>query len=173
MYRPFAPVAEGRQSGELDGDHCLFLIGFRLNQPWALHRWLVVAWWTERVIREMHRDAEAIGFLGQQRTYTIGTGPMLIQHWRSFDDLEAYGREAARLHVPAWKRYNQAIRGSGAVGVWHETYIVKADGREAVYVNMPRVGLAAAGTLRPIGSATGTAAQRMGRPDEAGAPVEG
>jgi hypothetical protein len=173
MWRPFAPVVEGRQRADLEDDHCLFLIGFRLNKPWRIHEWLVIAWWTDRVVREMNRDAEEIGFLGQQRCYTIGTGPMLIQHWRSFEHLEAYGREVTRLHVPAWKRYNQAVRGTGSVGVWHETYLVGADEREAVYVNMPRVGLGQAGTLRRIGSSSGTAAQRMGRPDEAGAPVEG
>jgi hypothetical protein len=40
------------------------------------------------------------------------------------------------------------------VGVFHETYRVRAGDYEAIYVNMPRVGLGAAGELDPVGSAS-------------------
>ena len=45
--------------------------------------------------------------------------------------------------------------------MYHETYRVRAGEYEAVYVDMPAVGLAASGGLRPVGS-TSTAAGRPG-----------
>jgi hypothetical protein len=63
------------------------------------------------------------------------------------------------------------VRASGDVGIWHETYRVRAGEYEAIYGNMPRVGLAGAGELVPVGSTNDTAARRIGaRPDDR-APV--
>ena len=45
--------------------------------------------------------------------------------------------------------------------MWHETYIVKDGGYEAVYANMPRFGLARAGEHQAISAST-FAAQRRG-----------
>jgi len=56
---------------------------------------------------------------------------------------------------------------SGDVGIWHETYRVHAGEYEAIYGDMPRIGLGAVGELVPIGSTSSTAAQRIGaRPDD-------
>jgi hypothetical protein len=52
--------------------------------------------------------------------------------------------------------------GSGDVGIWHETYKVRAGEYECVYVNMPRLGLAAAGEHVPIGSTGQSATKRIG-----------
>jgi Domain of unknown function (DUF4188) len=96
-----------------------------------------------------------------------------VQYWRSFEQLERYARDPQAEHLPAWRAFNRRIRDSGDVGIWHETYRVRAGECEAVYGNMPRVGLAAVGDLVPIGSTTATAAQRIGaRPDDR-APVTG
>ena len=65
-------------------------------------------------------------------------------------------------HLPVWGRFNKAVRGSGDVGIWHETYKVRAGEYESVYVNMPRLGLAAAGAHVPIGSTGQSAAKRIG-----------
>ncbi len=84
-------------------------------------------------------------------------------------------RRATRTaeHLPVWREFNRRIRASGDVGIWHETYRVRAGEYEAIYGNMPRVGLAAVGDLVPIGSTSATAAQRIGaRPDDR-APVAG
>jgi hypothetical protein len=43
------------------------------------------------------------------------------------------------------RRWNREIRDGGAVGLWHETYHVRAGEHESVYVNLPVFGLAAAG----------------------------
>jgi hypothetical protein len=71
-------------------------------------------------------------------------GPILVQYWRSFDDLETFARNPSDPHVAAWKRFNQAVGADGSVGIWHETYMVNPDQYECVYGNMPRFGLGAA-----------------------------
>jgi hypothetical protein len=75
--------------------------------------------------------------------------------------------------MPAWRRFNQRVRSSGDVGIWHETYRVRAGEYEVVYANMPSIGLAAVGGQTPIGAGGTTAAQRLGlRPDDT-PPVAG
>jgi len=49
------------------------------------------------------------------------------------------------MHKRAWRSWNQRIRDTDAVGIWHETYQVHAGEHESVYVNVPVFGLAAAG----------------------------
>ena len=57
-------------------------------------------------------------------------------------------------HLPAWKAFNEAIGKSREdVGIWHETYQVRAGGYETVYSGMPRFGLGAAADLVPAGRA--------------------
>ena len=74
-------------------------------------------------------------------------------------------------HLPAWKRFNKAVRDSGDVGVWHETYRAQAGSFEAVYVNMPPIGLATVGRQIPIGSTATTAPLRIGDSAADEAPV--
>jgi hypothetical protein len=66
------------------------------------------------------------------------------------------------LHLPAWRWFNRAVKASGDVGIWHETYLVRAGGYEAIYGNMPRVGLAAAAGHGPIARRGQSAARRVG-----------
>ncbi len=69
---------------------------------------------------------------------------MLIQYWRSFDELERFAREPSDPHLRAWQRFNKAVGKDGIVGSWHETYTVDPDQFECVYGNMPLFGLGAA-----------------------------
>ena len=171
--RPPAPakgVARGRYSARVEGDFVVFLIGMRINRPWKVHRWLPIFASMPRMVRELERDPSS-GFLGAtQGLWT--TGPSLVQYWRSFENLERYARNPNAEHLPAWRRFNREVRASGDVGIWHETYRVRAGEYEAVYGNMPRVGLARVGEYVPAGS-TSTAARRIGaRPGDVSA-VEG
>ena len=68
-----------------------------------------------------------------------------MQYWRSFADLERFARDASLPHHAAWRDYNRRVGTDGDVGVWHETYQVRAGQYESVYANMPMFGLAAAG----------------------------
>jgi hypothetical protein len=157
-------IHKGRHAARIEGDFVVFLIGMRINKPWKPHRWLPVFVAMPRMVKDLERDP-ASGFLGA----TLGlwtTGPSLVQYWRSFEDLERFARDPQSRHLPAWKSFNKIVRGSGDVGIWHETYRVRAGEYEAIYGNMPRIGLALAGEHAPLGSTT-SAARRIGdRPDD-------
>jgi Domain of unknown function (DUF4188) len=159
------PVVPGRRVAHLDGDFVVFLIGMRINRPWRPHKWLPVLRAMRPMIRELQADPGS-GFLGATQGVLAG-GPALVQYWRSFEHLDRYARDRTARHLPAWQEFNQRVRDSGAVGIWHETYRVRAGEYEAIYGNMPRVGLAAAGEHRPVGSSNATAAARIAvRPDD-------
>ena len=163
-------IHPGRFSASIDGDFVVFLIGMRVNRPLKVRKWLPVFIAMPRMVRELERDPSS-GFLGA--TYAFGTaGPFLVQYWRSFEELEAFARDPGQRHLPTWKRFNQAIGGSGEVGIWHETYRVRAGEYETIYGNMPRIGLGAVGEHGPLGS-TSTAAQRTGVRSDDRAPVAG
>ena len=63
------------------------------------------------------------GFLGY---WILGLG-VLFQYWRSFDHLEAYAHTPERAHFPAWQKFNRLMKDARTdVGIWHETYLVRA-----------------------------------------------
>jgi len=86
----------------------------------------------------------------------------MVQYWRSFADLERFARDRELPHLEPWREFNRAVRASGDVGIWHETYRVRAGEYECIYGNMPRIGLGAAGEHRPVGSTGQSAAKRIG-----------
>jgi hypothetical protein len=157
---------DGRHSARIEGEFVVLLIGMRINKPWKVHRWLPVFTAMAKMTRELSRDPES-GFLGGR----LGVR-MSVQYWRSFEHLERFARDPGASHLAAWRAFNQEVGRSGDVGVWHETYRVGAGEYEAIYANMPRVGLARAAEHLPVGS-TSTAARRLGvrRADEP--PVAG
>ena len=149
----------GRYTADINGDFVLFLIGMRFNKPWNVRGW----WHTATAMRPMITELQAhpeLGLLHAQQAW-IG-GPAVVQYWRSFEHLDRYARNADNLHLPAWKKWNGASRASGAVGIWHETYQVGAGRYEAIYGNMPRIGLALAGDHLPLVRKGRSAARRIG-----------
>jgi fumigallin biosynthesis monooxygenase-like protein len=163
------PVHTGRHAARIQGDFVVFLIGMRVNKPWKLREWLFVFRAMPRMIKELEADPES-GFLGAtQGLWT--TGPALVQYWRSFEHLERYARDPEAEHFPVWREFNRRIRDSGDVGIWHETYRVGPGDSESIYSNMPRVGLAAIGEHRPIGSTSQTAPMRIGAVEADEPPV--
>jgi hypothetical protein len=152
-------VHRGRFSAEIEGDFVVFLIGMRVNRPWKPHKWLPVLVAMSRMLRRLGRDPDA-----RLLAWTLAwiNGPAVVQYWRSFEALDGYARAGDDLHLPSWKWFNRAVGASGDVGVWHETYKVRAGEYEGIYVNMPGVGLATAGAHAPVGSARQTAARRIG-----------
>ena len=87
-------------------------------------------------------------------------GPWVVQYWATSEQLHGYARDREAGHLPAWREFNRAARTSpGAVGIWHETYVV---GRaESIYVGMPPTGLAKATSLVPVGRNADRAAARL------------
>jgi hypothetical protein len=153
-----AKVVPGYTTAEVEGDFVVFLIGMRINKVWKLHKWIPVALAMGPMLRELIRRKE-LGLMSF--TSWIGPrGPILVQYWRSVEQLESFARDARLPHHPAWKRWNKAVGDSGDVGVWHETYVVREGTFEALYGNMPTFGLAAAGKPAKLTRRTRTAAGR-------------
>jgi len=161
------PTFRGRHTATIDGDLVVFLIGMRINKLWKVHRWWPVFRAMPPMLRELSRDPDS-GLLGVTKGM-LGGGPALVQYWRSFEDLERFARDPAAHHLPAWRAFNQRVRASGDVGIWHETYRVHAGEYEAIYANMPRIGLAGAADHEPLED-TSTAAQRIGARPGHGSP---
>ncbi len=152
-----APLYTQRMTAELEDEFVVFLIGMRVNQWWNVRAWLPPFLAMPRMIRELSANPE-LGFLGSQ-----GILPVMVQYWRSFDQLEAYARGREHVHLPAWAAFNRQVRTSnGAVGIWHETYRISPGAYENVYVNMPAYGLGRAGALTPVGAGREHAREQIG-----------
>ncbi|HTS87295.1 MAG TPA: DUF4188 domain-containing protein [Gemmatimonadales bacterium] len=149
-------VVPGRMMAAIDGDFVIFLIGMRINRPWKVHKWLPVAMAMPRMLAELAARPEC-GCLA-----VSGRSGISIQYWRSFDHLEAYARSVDHAHWPAWTAFNHKVRStSGDVGIWHETYLVRAGEYETLYGSMPRMGLALAGRHLPVAPHQDAARERL------------
>ena len=135
-------IHAGRYTAEMDEPFVVFLIGMRINKLWAIHKWWPVMAAMNPMMQRLNEDPEQ-GYLGGF-TAIGNRGPIAVQYWRSFDDLERFARHPSEPHLEAWKKFNQAIGPDGSVGIWHETYSVNPDQFESVYGNMPKFGLGAA-----------------------------
>ena len=141
-------VIDGQFTARLEGDFVVFLIGMRINKPWKVGLWWPVASAMPKMLKELREAGPETGFLGST---SAGFGT-IVQYWRSFQHLEAYARSRDHRHWPAWVAFNKRIKGArGDVGIWHETYKVRAGEYECVYSGMPPAGLANASELVPIG----------------------
>jgi hypothetical protein len=127
-----AAIHAQRMAAEIDGEFVVFLIGFRINKLWKVHKWLPVFLAMPRMLRELASNPDA-GCLGYEASLGV-----IVQYWRSFDHLEAYARDRNRAHWPAWTAFNKRVgRSRGDVGIWHETYRVAPGQYEAIYSGMP------------------------------------
>jgi hypothetical protein len=100
------------------------------------------------------------------RTHFGLRGAMVVQYWRSFEHLHAYSTDSSRAHLPAWRAFNRAVGSDGDVGIWHETYLVRAGDYENVYNNMPAYGLGRAGQLHEASGRRHSAKGRLNRTDD-------
>ena len=156
-----AKVIPERMVAQIEGDFVVFLIGMRVNRFWLPHKWMPAFFAMPRMLIELSKlPVEDTGFLGYNN---VGFGTVL-QYWRSFEHLEAYANARDRAHFPAWAAFNKRMRDDrGAVGIFHETYLVKAGQYETLYSGMPPFGLGKATTLVPATAATSSARKRLGR----------
>ncbi len=151
-------IHKGLYAGRIEGDFVVFLIGARLNRLALVHKWLPVVRAMPRMLKELAGRPE-LGLLHAE-SYMRGRSLIVVQYWRSYDQLHAYAHAKDKHHLPAWAAFNRAVGGNGAVGIFHESYLVRAGEYECVYGNMPRVGLARAGEQVP---ATGRMRDARGR----------
>ena len=135
-----------KMTAQIDGEFVVFLIGMRINQFWKVHKWLPVVRAMGRMLPELYRQP-SLGLLHHEMWF--GRTLILVQYWRSMDQLMDYAKARDSQHLPAWQAFNKAIGTEGSVGIWHETYQAGPGTHENVYVNMPPFGMGKAGTLVP------------------------
>ncbi|MET4061289.1 hypothetical protein ABIB35_002859 [Arthrobacter sp. UYP6] len=153
-----ARIIPHRMTHVHDGPLVVFLIGMRINRPWRPDLWLPAFAAMPRMLAELSADPDS-GLLGYRITLGAG-GPLVIQHWKSAEQLYAYASQTNAQHRPAWAAFNRIARKApGAVGIWHETYVV--DRAESMYVGMPATGLAKATAARSV-EPDSRAAARLG-----------
>ena len=148
----------GKVKANLDGDFVIFMLGMRFNKIWAIHKWLPVFSAMPKMLKELEENRE-LGLLHYESWF--GRTSLLVQYWRSKEQLLAYAKNNEAEHLPAWRAFNKAIGTDGSVGIWHETYLVTNGTYENIYGNMPPFGLGVAGELEPIGKAHETFQQRL------------
>ena len=154
-----AKLNSGRLTAPATEDHVVFLIGMRVNNVFAFHKWVPVFMAMGKMLPELYKNPQ-LGF----KSYEMGFGRtlILVQYWESEEKLLAYASARDSEHLPAWKAFNKAARGSKAVGIWHETYVVSAAKTENMYVNMPDFGFGKVSELVPATGKRNTASQRLG-----------
>ncbi|HEX6709118.1 MAG TPA: DUF4188 domain-containing protein [Rubrobacter sp.] len=137
-----AQIVNGRNTAHMDEPFVVFIIGMRINRLLAVRKWLPTLRAMGPMLKELYKHPEK-GFLGAE-FFFHGRGPVILQYWRSFEDLERFARNPDDPHMPAWQRFNRIVGKDGSVGIFHETYLVERANYEAIYSNMPVFGLAKA-----------------------------
>jgi hypothetical protein len=149
----------GRYTAEHNEPFVVFLIGMRVNKLLAVRRWIQTASAMGPMLATLAKHPEK-GLLGGE-TWVRWREIMIVQYWRSYENLERFARDRDDPHLEAWRQFNRAVGSDGSVGIWHETFVVAPGQFETVYGNMPRVGLSAATTHVPVGAGRGTARERL------------
>lgn len=153
-------VIKDRMCAQIDGEVVVFLIGMRFNKLWKIHKWFPVMLAMPRMLKELHQHPE-LGFLGEHAWF--GRTVIVLQYWRSAEDLMTYAKNRDRAHLPAWAAFNRAIGKNGDVGIWHETYRIREGDYETIYANMPAFGLGKATKSVPAMGRKESAAGRLAR----------
>ena len=152
-------IFNGRYTAKADEAFVVFLIGMRINQWWRVDKWLPVSNAMGPMLQALFTHPEK-GFLHAEFYWNL-SGPIMIQYWRSFEDLERFARNPSDPHLGPWKKFNQLVGADGTVGIWHETYSINPGQFEVMYGNMPRFGLAAATEHVQITGRRETARKRL------------
>jgi hypothetical protein len=164
-------IENRRVTAELEGDFVVFRIGMRINTLWKVHEWLPVFREMPGMLDELESDPDS-GLLGYDANVGLRNHEV-IQYWRSFEALRAYALDPDGRHAPAMGWVSERMRESDAVGIWHETYLIRDGAYETVYANVPPRGLGRAGTLSPATGRRKTAAGRLGWTDGDDVSFEG
>ena len=168
-----ADVRKGRftaDASSLGDEVIVFLIGMRINKPWKVKTWWPVFVAMPKMLKYLEEHPEK-GMLRYEQA--ILPSPLMVQYWRSFDDLARFARDRDDPHLEPWRQFNRLVGASGDVGIWHETYRVSTANIETIYGNMPPFGLGAATEAVPISRGRDSAAARIGATtkDEPALPV--
>ncbi len=150
-------VFAGRYTVEYEKNFTVFIIGMRINQWWAIHKWLPVLLAMPPMIKELYMN-KSIGCMSMENFFSLRT-TLMIQYWNSEDELLSYAKGGQ--HLKAWRDFNKKIGNNSAVGIYHETYNIKDGNFETIYGNMPKFGLAKAMNHGPVTPITNSAKKRL------------
>ena len=153
-------IRSERLTSNLEGEFVVFLIGLRINKPLMVHKWWPVTQAMPRMLEELNRQPE-LGFLHAEMWFSRTT--IMVQYWRSMEQLLAYAKSKTAEHLLAWQAFNKAVATNGSVGIWHETYAASPGTYENMYVNMLPFGLGKAGALHPATGSMHSAAGRLSK----------
>lgn len=151
-------IFTGRYTTENDEDLVVFIIGMRINKWFAIHKWFPVFTAMPPMIKELYTHRDELGFLSMENFLGLKS-IVMIQYWRSMEDLLAYARE--EKHLTAWRDFNRKVGNNKAVGIYHESYQIKKKNYESVYGNMPLYGLSKALQQIPITNELNGAKKRL------------
>ncbi|MRX71242.1 DUF4188 domain-containing protein [Bacillus lacus] len=151
-------IFSGRYTVENNKDAAVLIIGMRINKWSAPHKWIPVLKAMPEMIKELYAHKEELGFLSMESYFGLPTTTM-IQYWRSTEDLLSYAKN--EKHLAAWKHFNSKAGKNSAVGIYHETFQLKAGSYESIYVNMPQYGLSKALQHIPISHGMHSARERL------------
>ncbi len=154
-------IVPGRKRTDNQQRLVVFLIGARINKWWLLPLALPILARMRTMQRELLADPDS-GLLG-----ITSLGFADVQYWRSVEDLERYAGARDRAHQPTAARYYRRLFPNGAVGVWHETYILEPGSYENLYINMPRHGVGRCLELRDAQGPTARLRGRLGASERA------
>lgn len=152
-------IHTNRMTARMDGEFAVFMIGMRLNNPLLVHKWVPIFRAMGRMLGELYSHPE-MGLMSHETWFSRTL--IMVQYWRSMDALLAYAKARDAEHLPAWREFNRAVGTTGAVGIWHETYVARPGTYETVYANMPAFGLGKAGELVEAKAGLQSAAGRLG-----------
>lgn len=157
-----------RMTADIEGDFVVFMTGMRIKHLWKIHKW----WGNFKAMMSIMPvlfSNEAYGALGCHAWVSL-RGPLLVAYFRSFEQLEYFANDRNAPHAEAWRAYFKRMGKKGDVGLWHETFLVKAGEYEAAYAFMPEpTGLGAASNWVPISAKGDRAKQRRAAGATAGA----
>lgn len=139
-------INQGRWTAEIDGDFVVFLIGARPDKFHLIRSLGDLG--GKRGMKHMLdylMERPEKGLLGYEMGFKV-----IVQYWRSFEQLEAFAKDQDDPHLDAWRNYWKRVGKSSRTGIWHETYLVRSGEYEAIYGNMPAFGLGKATTLVPV-----------------------
>jgi hypothetical protein len=156
-------IHKDRMTARLEGEFVVFLIGMRINQPWKIHKWLPTLLAMPRMLKELYQHP-SLGLLHHEMW--VSRTIILVQYWRSMDQLMSYASNKNTAHLPAWQQFHRSIGTDGSVGIWHETYAIQDGAKvtgayENIYINMPAFGLGKAGILKKTQGKYSTARGRL------------
>lgn len=151
-----------RETVDLSGfpDLIVIYLGMRVRRPRGLLKFLKLGVEIRKSV-----EAQPDGLLLHENFFLSPLHGGMRQYWRDFASLEAWTRTLP--HQAWWREF---LRDSGGTGFWHELYSLRG-GIEAVYDDMPALGL---GTFAPRQPARGRmfgARGRLAREGEAPEPV--